>query len=412
MSDAPPNLQSSVQSSSEMARREELLHLLDSEIHHDLEQRKRHGWTKWALIGALAAIIWLLLDKVEASSFGWTNALVLLLVFSVIHSAGSYFWHFFWGSKTKEHSFRYRYIERANRGIFFLATVYMVSLIHIAIRYSAGIPLHQKIAVVTFLILMAVGCLAGLVISYLRIPVAVSSGLPEGLLGRITGIIIGGFLLVVMFSTTGYLANIFSGPEGVSVEDWRVGILLFAITYIFTLFPATHDTELILSLAQLRRGIVFGTMELNTAIKQAEIVIAGMHVADVVQDELRPILKLFEEINAELNEALNKYEALTSSLPSGDEPLPADKVVLVNTVSAANELHIANADNKMSEIGSRLKKLKKRIIWIGRQTAESTRAIDDVSIKIDDAVKNSQIPLDKLRAKVKYLKKRLLSNVS
>ena len=42
---------------------ENLLHFLDSEIDYVRDERKQPGWTKWAISGSIATLLWLLLNE-------------------------------------------------------------------------------------------------------------------------------------------------------------------------------------------------------------------------------------------------------------------------------------------------------------------------------------------------------------
>jgi len=61
-----------------------LTELLDSEIEHICSEYERPGWTRWALLGGIASIVWLIVDRVEQGSFNSTNVGTLFLAFSLV----------------------------------------------------------------------------------------------------------------------------------------------------------------------------------------------------------------------------------------------------------------------------------------------------------------------------------------
>ena len=80
----------------------DFINYLDQEISSYRSDLTRPGWTTWALVGAIAAASWLLLEQAEKSGFAFRNVLFVLLVVSLFLDAGTHLATLISGSTIKD----------------------------------------------------------------------------------------------------------------------------------------------------------------------------------------------------------------------------------------------------------------------------------------------------------------------
>ena len=126
-------------------------------------------------------------------------------------------------------------------------------------------------------------------------------------------------------------------------------------------------------------------MDLKTAIKQAEIVIAGISVDEKLQEDIRVAMPVLEQRNSEFNRIYEKIMALSKEVPKEISEITKEqeekaKEILLPCLDEINSLL------KKDEEGERLKrKFRIHISMVERESPEMVKSAKDFLKRIEDS---------------------------
>lgn len=136
---------------------------------------------------------------------------------------------------------------------------------------------------------------------------------------------------------------------------------------------------------EIRFELSFGRMDLKTAIKQAEIVIAGISIDERLQEDIRTAMPVLEQRNSEFNRIYEKIMALSKEIPKEVSEITKEqegkaKEILLPCLDEINILL------KKNEEGERLKrKFRIHISMVERESPEMVKSAKDFLKRIEDS---------------------------
>ncbi|MCA1624971.1 MAG: hypothetical protein LC768_18745 [Acidobacteria bacterium] len=192
-------------------------------------------------------------------------------------------------------------------------------------------------------------------------------------------------IIALIWGLVGYLnAALSYYPEGISLANFRIAGLLVVIAYTFYLLvDLSKNTPLLSALTEIRRELSFGRIDLETAVKQAEIVIAGIAVDERLQKDISAVIPLLEQRNLEFNQICDKITALSKKLPEQISEITKEqedkaKETLLTCRDGINQLL-----KKIEEVEKLKRKLRIRISMVEGESSESVKSAKDFLEKIE-----------------------------
>lgn len=375
-------------------KHELVLHVLDKEIDGILYSQKRQGWTTWAILGSIAATIWLLLDVLEKKYLSGGEidikaVFILFLVFSVtIHWLELFVYTISppqINSKNMPHRFLITNISiGASRVQLLVMIANHIGLILIAIYFPIS-GWWPKIILLSYYGIFAFIMTLLFLMSFFKLPLLFPTSRPSGfaILPHI-------FLLSLLFwSAISYYLAIISS-KSISMFEYRTSILLVVISYLVALLShGIRKTPILDSLIDIRRDLAFNRIDIDTAIQQSDIAVSGMQVSDVLQEEVRDLLQLIDKINIELAESLKRSKSIESILlKDSNTELLEDQKTILKTMDLAELQHSENIKKLVAEFKLHIRRLKKRFKWILFISKKSVSVLNNIIGKIEAAVCN------------------------
>jgi len=281
-----------------------VLRVLDFEIERVSSEQARPGWSLWALYGAMATVIWLLIEQTLSGLVDVSNTLHLFVAFSALMSARHLFLSLqSFGKSRSTSSPRFNWVgDATNRLEILLSFVKNSAVTLVALLVPAGVVWYYRATAVSTYGIMAVLALFTLVISLFRFPISRQSPAVDSRIGKLLAaglwILSAGILTAIAY---GYIFSLTTSPRPVTASDIKTAGLIVVLPFLVRALTLEHAPRpLLVSLIETRRDLVFGQADLNAAIKRAEIAILGMNESDVLQLDISEILDSFEKVDIQV----------------------------------------------------------------------------------------------------------------
>ena len=340
-------------------RIDHVLQTLDFEIDRIRSQEKESGWTTWAVLGGLATVVWLLLGELNSESIQWANVLVLFLAFSLLFDNVSILFTIFSEEeqpREKGRRYRFSHYLGENRLEILPGLLRCFALIWVAWYASKFVwPSHALLAYVYYGLAAIILALA-FVWSFLSIPLRVYSGKWEISLVMVV------FLAVGCWPMVGYFFTVYSGPQGANLAEYRVSILITAAMILLLLLArGTRYVPMLASLINVRRDLAFGKIDVDTAIHRTDIILTGMQMQDLVQEDLKRLLEYIDQVEEEFAEASKNLDVVEREIAGLSGQLSPEQEIRVRRTVDSNNQHIAKAEKVRDKLIRQLDKFSKRV---------------------------------------------------
>lgn len=345
----------------------QLIRLLEFEIGRIRAEIQRPGWTRWALLGSLAAILWLALAEFEAHTILMQNVLFVFLLLSTLSSNISFLRELLLQRvSNRSRSLRFEFsttLLGPTRPSVLVAFGKAVTLLAIAATLPSQPGRLCMISIYVFYGIMLFLFVAGLLASYINLPIPrYSLNFPAG--HRILFLIL---FLTSAIGVYGLATLIYSKVVWPTVFDWRVGGLAMTAS-VLLLWLAKGDPEipLLQSLINIRRSLGLGEVSIESAKQQADIALSGMRISDVLQGQV-------VEIVSKINEAASRIDHATLELTGakklikekGTALLPEERAIISATMQSSDE-HITGATTTVAELKAKSQLFVTRFKWLKR----------------------------------------------
>jgi len=264
--------------------RGDLLVLLTEEI-ADLERSKtRPGWTTWAILGALATLIWVLLNSVDNHEIDALVVLKFLLLIITICDCLWIIWKTLSSIRESDRTSRFEVANKAASDIWRVSFPLLIrnGTIFYLIVY-ASFPTLQTILLVVFFSMETVVLLSALLMSFFPFPLP-SKPQPRSLL-KVAVIAV--FITSIAVRSL-WVLILHKAP---SVTEWKVALISTSCIYLcILLMRASSGLGLIVELKEIRRRLVLGELSPSDAAKQIDLVIRGLTVHEILQPAVANVL--------------------------------------------------------------------------------------------------------------------------
>ncbi len=297
-------------------KRKEILHALDLEIEQIQKEVDRPGWTIWAMLGALATSIWLLLDVIENSKFNLQAGLFTFLTISILFDSLNILIIFSKSGATRATNPRFRLTNEFSnsRHLFFLSALRAGLLLYLGFIFSGWISgLPSKIfyigygGYIFFLFFI-------FILSFAKIPILLDTATKKSF--KILNVIISiGLMILVIGFSKAFYENLFI----IKMPVFRFGGLLWTISFlIMKLGSGALRPILLESLIEIRRDLILERINLFSASKQFDIALSGLEVSDLLQAEIREILQIYDQISKEYKIADDNLKTIKNVFENKD----------------------------------------------------------------------------------------------
>jgi hypothetical protein len=378
--------------------RSSLVELLNNEIDFIVQREQRPGWTIWAVLASLGTLVWLLISQIELAS-GPLKAVPGFFIAISIFLGGLDVVSLSLSSSTPlKDSIRARlqtYFDEDRPSLMF-ELLRRVTLLLLVFNYTALVSKVWVVLTAIYLLSPFLFMILSVRLSYLKLPRQAYS--PQGELCFSLLLLV--FSLGLLFSAWEFFSSTLESVERIGLSDYRISALLVATVFLLhRLIIQTKPPPLLSTLVELRRSIVFGTIEAKEAIFRADIALAGMRVASVLQLDVQKILKLFGELDIEAAEMSKRYEKVASILPQVDSPLTRELV--------SNALELMKGSNEKFEVMGNLidEIIRLQDLFSSKYQAlemifsKASPDVESLPSKIDSAIKSAQERSDELVVK-------------
>ncbi len=384
------NLQNNSESISDdnSLTKEDILKTLDFEINQISSEQQRNGWTKWALYGVLAASLWLLLEQWEKGNFNVWVVLLLVLVFSVGLDIIGYSRLLLPHRPSRyERVLRFKFpTEIENGAAFFLNAIRHIVVFVIALLFVNEVSWSQATVIIVFYGLYSLFALIAVAVFYYPefevIHNSKSNASVKSYYSFWTLIVI-----ALVWGLIGYLnATLSYYPEGISLANFRIAGLLVVIAYTFYLLvDLSKNVPLLSVLSEIRRELSFGRIDLETAIKQAEIGIAGISVDERLQEDIRAVMPLLEQRNLEFNQICDKITALSTKIPKQISEITKEQEKKAKEILLPCLDEVGGFLKKDEEVEKLKRKFRVHISMVETESPKSVESAKDFLKKIEDS---------------------------
>jgi hypothetical protein len=298
-------------------RQEDLLSLLDAEIGHIYSVQQRAGWNLWALLLALTASLWMLLDIAAGSKqIAWRQSVQVLVGLSaLIDLVLAIYYATTLSNKRRAHRARYQlgYWLSEKRLALLFATMKSLVFVGLIARVSLGIHIVFVIVLILFYVMIAL--FSGLVLynTYRSIPLeAEPQTYPIG-----SAIFVLFLVSILTWPIVCYLKQGAYESGIINYGSLQAGGLLVACLYtIQVASQIVGASPLLDNLVKLRRELVLQHSSPQDIAHRIDIALSGLGIEDIAQEKLSFILSLLQELHDKQKEAGEWLDITRSNLKS------------------------------------------------------------------------------------------------
>ncbi len=305
---------------------------INQEITNLKREIEQPGWTEWAVLGSLAAIIWLFLDLVEGIN-NWAQVylvlLILLIAQHVITIAISLIQYEQIGESG---NIRFRtaknYLRMSRVGLLILAIRCIVPIL-LTFRFAPAVSNLTNILVVILFGLFLLPVIVIFVFSYLETPLPINIFPKKGNIILINGLM----LFASIYPLVQYIRFARSSFLGITIVDIKLSLIILAVfSLINLLFQKPISGLIIKSLENIRRDVVFENISIEDAKKQTEIAILGGRIADVFEKDISKILDYLGVLNARIFRIGSNIDKLIEQFNKYGENLSDDEMEIQSSI--------------------------------------------------------------------------------
>ena len=199
-------------------------------------------------------------------------------------------------------------------------------------------------------------------------------------------------LAILSSAVFGYVSAMYPRIVGYNLGDFRLGVLLWGLSYLLPkALEEGFQRPLLSALQDLRKRLAFGKLDVGTAIRQTEIALEGMTFSDLLQGDITSLLVLDEQVRGELLQVQRCIEAVLADIKQLENGLTLSKeqqTALFATLESA-ERHLESATSVQGEYSRQFRRLMKRTRWIPLCDKDSKLSFRKMMMEIEEGVKET-----------------------
>lgn len=336
---------------------------LNSEIENLRNEIQRPGWTTWALTGALAALVWILISLVEQGHYSLRAVASILLVISFLDYSYTPIRVLVSPSLTVQ-QLRGRIIPTrlfsANIPSFILMVAQLVFLTIVISRFSpelGSVATSISLAAVSFLLFSTM--IAAIVI-IARFPIVFNPG------NRVASALLVVCSGLLLLSAWYHIRFLWISPGGATVYDVRFAIVIAAIFFLSLKLISVPRGALTLDvLTNIRRELMLERLELETAIEQADIALTGDRASKLLESYIAKLLSLYRDAKAEFSRSVSLLDQLEEWQSGTVEKMSPEQLTFRRELIKALDSSIDKAyDIVIVDISRAYKPIEQRIMML------------------------------------------------
>jgi hypothetical protein len=374
-------------------KKSDLIHLLDSEIDFAKNEIQQSGWTKWAIYGGLATLLWILFNELEKGGITLEILYLLLLIILFLTEL-----RFVIGSviPISEDEETERFINTSiiskNR-LVLLLMVLPVILALFAISYLSNF-VGMFVAILTYVINgWFIFCiLFMLVLSFKEFPLP-SNTKKLKWYTRIAPALMSFALIYVLYT----LLEIVIGHSTLLAHIRIAGLISVIYYLLYLINRVSTGSPLLDSLINIRRKYSLGYLDYKQAAEQTDIALTGMRISNFLQGYIVEILSLFDEFYPKIQKISIQLRAIEKiNEESQEQFLEEDKIAAESIRSSIVSLLQEIREITQEKIPAVLKSYYSRIRLINTYTKIALSEIDEINSIIDSAIQKAEEELERL----------------
>lgn len=359
-------------------------------------QYEKPGWNKWALFGALASLLWLLIDMLAESNLETKDSpkfLISLILFEMVIGQFQATVNLSGNGKTKYIEFKKEVPTRL------LNLAFQFVIFSLILVYSHAYLIFPN-AICSFIYF---GFLYFNLIITLLIPLVIKIGFPfpQGPIvhkkGRwITNFFLGAIILFTIFS--GYFVTL-------TIDNWKIysmwksAFIFFGLYFIVAkIIETIQKNPLIDEINNLIDEVVFGKINPETAISNLKLIVVGLELKDAISPLLIEYFDIEKSIRDKvvyINQIVNKVKEETDEVK---------KKALIEAINGNIKYFKENEYLGLTEF---TKKIGMRLViykTFDHDSNEMKQTIEQISSSIKDLEAQMQVTqhvIDELNNKIK-----------
>jgi hypothetical protein len=340
-----------------------------------IHRRVNHaGWTAWALVGALAAIAWIVSTELREFVVQETELLLVVVMMIMGFNSLECLVYALQPSVARGGGVRLRMFDTGFAGdrlvAVFLAVLGAVMAVAMFVHkfHSTG-ALFAPAYWYGFVSLVAASVL---LLSFLRIPVVVRN--PNAVIKCIA---LGSGILLAIGAVS--LASV-ALQRGVDLNHIRLGgLCAAAVVVVFFLLKQLTISPLLETLIQLRRDLMTGRVSLPACRERFEIAVLGMEAAGVVQDDVSECLAIYKHMSEIQDGTQERLTAIRSKFDTDKN----QRVLCEAALSSASvAVSVINSYGKRAD--NALRKLQAKATSLKRIASQSAQDLDALIRRVEE----------------------------
>ncbi|MFC1900744.1 hypothetical protein ACFLYN_04035 [Chloroflexota bacterium] len=380
-------------------QKQELINYLNSEIINLENEIQRPGWSRWAIVGGLSTLVWLLLNYLSNNSFSFSNISLFILLIFIIEFIYSRLSTLF----VQENRVKNRFLpaDLFSRNILpmILSLTQLIAMVIISFTIpSSNGQFGVIFSRIYFIFLSFCALLAMVFVGYkYPIPTHISKKRRKIVIGLIDLT----FFSIILWQYTYVLLSYYS----VNVTDIRIALIISAIYYLLsTLLRSKRGTFTLNSLILTRRELALGQIDLETAVSSTDIALSGHRIIDIFEEYISDLISLYREASSEMDKILVQFSILEKLYSKSEQPPLEEKL-------SQEEALYESIDKKMDRteiitqqlIPQAFRPVHTRIRWID-SVAESSDIIEYINEKLMPLEDELQKKYSELREKLRIIR--------
>lgn len=295
---------------------QQMLEAIDTQIKFEADSQRNEGWSRWVIWGSIAALLWIAIDlwtKVNPNLF--RGMLLALFVFVSWKIVENLIWFLLPDSRIEIGPIRFKSVTD---------TVHPLrqEMAVVILQYSLVLfgLIHFKMTGQWLLLGYALAAIGGSICAFISGVMII--GFPINLkIGTTLNISTCVNLICLIAINCQILIDVHSNHDSLTNTDVRLALVLNAIAFLMSRLVATASSEhLLKKLTQLRQHIAFGRISTFEANKQAEALLTGMTLKELLSPLIKEACSEAEKLSpilAEIQQLLDHANKRSTEQPAG-----------------------------------------------------------------------------------------------
>lgn len=282
--------------------KQELISAISKEIDFIQKNESRPGWTQWALLTAIAGLVWVLLKQIQQGSFDLNSISLLFFIGIIIWDTLIFFRAFFLKPKTSSvfssnDSIKSRFtspLESSLERGYFISFLIRAGFV-VFLMFMIPVPLNIVLKSIILFYYLGFSFFIIFSVLYDFFDIPIPKKLPNKLTIRIFAGIFTGICIVFIISI--YLVIVGLECQTTCINNIQTSFILLGILYLTSLYISIIYSSdlLLLALHNTERDLTFGHIDTESAKDQVDVILKGRKMNHLLQEYVNDIILLLEK---------------------------------------------------------------------------------------------------------------------